>query len=62
MEPEEMKHIFQPFYRAGKYNNFVQGSGLGLALTHHIIGLHNGEIEVESEIGVGSTFTVILPR
>ncbi len=62
IEPDDLKNIFQPFYRAGKYNNFVQGSGLGLALTHHIIGLHNGEIEVESEVGVGSVFTVILPR
>jgi signal transduction histidine kinase len=59
--PDDLENIFQPFYRGGQYNNFVPGAGLGLALTHHIISLHNGNIEVESEVGKGSTFRVILP-
>lgn len=61
IEPGDLENIFQPFYRGGQYNNFVPGAGLGLALTHHIISLHNGNIEVESEVGKGSTFRVILP-
>lgn len=62
ISPEDQENIFQPFYRGGMYNSFVPGAGLGLALTHHIIGLHNGNIEVESEVGKGSTFRVTLPR
>lgn len=61
IEKEDLEDIFQPFYRGGKYNNIIPGAGLGLALVHHIIGLHNGHIEVDSEVGVGSVFTVYLP-
>lgn len=61
IDADDLKDIFQPFYRGGKYNNIIPGAGLGLALVHHIIGLHNGHIEVSSEVGVGSVFTVYLP-
>jgi two-component system sensor histidine kinase ArlS len=61
IEKEDLEDIFQPFYRGGKYNNIIPGAGLGLALVHHIIGLHNGHIEVNSEVGAGSVFTVYLP-
>lgn len=60
--PDELKHIFQPFYRGSKYNNLITGTGLGLALAYHIIGLHKGHIQVQSEVGKGSTFSIYLPR
>ncbi len=53
---EQLDKIFDPFYTTKK-----GGTGLGLFITHMIISRHNGRIEVESEVGKGSTFTVSLP-
>ncbi|MBE3036406.1 MAG: HAMP domain-containing protein, partial [Candidatus Atribacteria bacterium] len=58
----DQTHIFERFYRAkGVYTNNQNGKGLGLAITAHIIRLHQGCIEVESQLGVGTTFRVFLP-
>jgi len=58
IESEELRHIFQPFYRAP--NAFKHpGSGIGLSLAEKIIRLHNGNIEVESVINRGTTFTIV---
>jgi two-component system sensor histidine kinase AtoS len=54
---ENLKKVFLPFYTTKD-----KGTGLGLALVHKIILSHGGRIEVESEVGKGSTFTVILPK
>ncbi len=51
--------IFQPFYRASNVAD-IQGNGLGLSLAERIIAMHNGRIEVQSEPGMGSAFTVKL--
>jgi signal transduction histidine kinase len=62
IEPEDLKHIFERFYRGRKAGqSTIPGSGLGLAICQEIIEQHNGRIEVDSEVGVGSTFTVFLP-
>ena len=58
---EEVKKIFTPFYRADKARN-SEGYGLGLALAEKIAQLHGGSIQVESEPGEGSSFTLILPE
>lgn len=58
----ERKRIFQKFVRGASANTTgVKGTGLGLAMVHHIIAAHRGTIRVDSEPGVGSTFTVTLP-
>jgi PAS domain S-box-containing protein len=57
--PEHLSNVFQPFYRATQ--NGSGGTGLGLTITREIIELHGGSITVESEVGKGSTFTIILP-
>ncbi len=59
---KEIPKIFQRFYRSGDdVVSQTSGSGLGLPLIKHIVDAHGGRIEVESEIGGGSTFSVILP-
>ena len=60
--PEHLPHIFKRFYRVDKSRSRVEGGvGLGLAISQQIAQMHGGRIEVESEVGVGSTFTVFLP-
>jgi signal transduction histidine kinase len=59
---EERRAIFQKFVRgaAARAEN-IGGTGIGLAMVHHIVSAHGGEVQVESEPGSGSTFTMLLP-
>jgi signal transduction histidine kinase len=60
--PESLQSIFQRFYRVDKSRSRSQGgSGLGLSIVKAIVDTHRGKIEVFSQIGAGSTFTVLLP-
>ncbi len=54
----DLEHIFEPFFQAqaGK-----PGTGIGLSIVKNIVDLHHGTISVDSEVGRGSTFTVVLP-
>lgn len=61
IERENIKKIFEHFYRTEEARN-SEGFGLGLTLALKIVEYHGGTIEVESEYGQGSTFTMILPR
>jgi signal transduction histidine kinase len=59
---EELKKIFDKFFRVSKSRSReTRGSGLGLTLAKHIVEAHGGTIEVESEVGKGSSFTVRIP-
>lgn len=62
MQPEFLNRIFEPFERAGtEESENKEGTGLGMSITKSIVDLMNGSIEVESEPGKGSVFTVQLP-
>jgi PAS domain S-box-containing protein len=61
ISPEDLPHIFEWFRRAGSISGRISGAGIGLASSLHAIRQHGGTIAVESEPGVGSTFTVRLP-
>lgn len=58
--PSDIEHIFEPFHRASNTAN-IPGMGLGMSIVKQAVDLHGGEITVESAIGAGTTFTVILP-
>ena len=57
IHPEDIHHIFKRFYRS-RFSKDQQGIGLGLPLAKAIIEAHNGTIEVDSELGIGTTFTM----
>ena len=62
----DIPHVFEKFYRASSENSeadsgSASGVGLGLYLAHHVVTQLDGEIVVESEPGIGSTFKVLLP-
>ncbi len=61
---DEQKHIFDKFYRVTEKNLALKakGSGLGLTIVKHIMDAHQGQIEVESIKGKGSTFRIMFPN
>lgn len=61
ISPEDRERIFDKYYQTDKSHS-KRGLGLGLAICKRIVQLCNGTLEVESEVGVGSTFTVRLPK
>lgn len=62
MSQEFQKHIFEPFERERTSTvSKVEGSGIGMGIVKRLVGLMGGTVEVESKIGVGSTFTVTIP-
>ena len=62
MSQEFQKHIFEPFERERTSTvSKVEGSGIGMGIVKKLVGLMGGAVEVESKIGVGSTFTVTIP-
>jgi signal transduction histidine kinase len=58
ISPENLEKIFEEFYRSDKNS---PGSGLGLSIAYRIAKIHQGEIQVDSQLGRGTTFRVILP-
>ena len=62
IDPEHLPHLFDRFYRAdASRTRGTGGSGLGLAICKYLVEAHQGTIEVASEVGAGTTFTISLP-
>ncbi|MDY6902247.1 MAG: HAMP domain-containing sensor histidine kinase, partial [Cyanobacteriota bacterium] len=61
---EDLSNIFNPYYRGSSEAEscMIDGTGLGLAIVSQLIEIIQGEVKVDSELGNGSTFTIILPR
>lgn len=61
IEPEKLDRIFEPFYTTKKSTDGPGGSGLGLSMSYGIIRSHGGSIAVQSELGQGTAFRIMLP-
>jgi signal transduction histidine kinase len=57
---EDLSQLFESFYRATNVGT-IKGTGLGLSIVKKSVDLHGGQLAVESVVGVGTTFTVMLP-
>lgn len=59
---ESLPHLFEKFYRVREHETRASGTGLGLSICKQIVHGHGGRIEVKSKIGVGTIFSILLPR
>jgi signal transduction histidine kinase len=60
MDAEDLPKLFQPYYRARSATG-IAGTGIGLNVVKQVVELHGGTVEVTSELGKGTTFTILLP-
>jgi signal transduction histidine kinase len=56
----DLKYLFEPFHRAANVGA-ISGTGLGMVITKEAVELHGGRIAVESQVGTGTSFTVVIP-
>lgn len=60
--PDDLPHIFEEYYRTEDARGGYQGTGLGLSIVQRVVTLHRGTVDVTSEPGQGTTFTLTFPR
>lgn len=59
--PDRIEKLFQPFQRLGAEHSEIEGTGIGLTITRHLVELMGGNVGVDSQVGVGTTFWIELP-
>jgi hypothetical protein len=59
--PDEQPHVFERFFRGRSAGRHHQGFGLGLAIVRELVAAQHGRVELESRVGEGSTFRIVLP-
>ncbi|MGZ3448319.1 MAG: ATP-binding protein [Polyangiales bacterium] len=59
--PDDLARLFEPFHRVGASREAIPGLGLGLSVSRRLVEAHRGKLEVTSEVGVGSTFSLRIP-
>jgi len=59
---QDLPHIFDKFYRVADSEGWATGTGLGLSIAKEIVEAHGGRIDVASQVGVGTIFTLVIPR
>jgi PAS domain S-box-containing protein len=62
MNPQQLAHLFQPFNRLGQESGPIEGTGIGLVISLRLAELMGGTLHARSSVGMGSTFTLELPR
>ena len=63
IHPDNCAKIFENFFQEARYSrNFVDGAGLGLAIVKNLVELMRGTVHLESKLGAGTIFTVVLPQ
>ncbi len=62
MSPEMTENIFQQYYRGTTTDTSSEGTGLGMAIVYNLVQAHCGTISIESELAIGTTFTITLPK
>ena len=61
MSPEQVKKVFDKFYRVDASNTAIEGTGLGMTIVKYIVEAHGGKIWVESEVGKGTKVSFTIP-
>jgi two-component system sensor histidine kinase ChiS len=61
MNEDDLQEIFERYRQVGDVGARARGTGLGLSITRHLVRMHGGVVDVRSELGEGSVFTVRLP-
>jgi len=62
IEQQHLQVIFEPFRQLKQNNKTREGAGLGLSICKHLIELHGGKLQIQSKLGKGSTFSILLPK
>ncbi len=61
MSAEQLAHLYEPFNRLGQESSAIEGTGIGLVIARHLVEMMQGQLDVQSQPGVGTTFVVTLP-